>query len=211
MATSEQRIEFINFESTYEILSTLRSRELTVGNEDKFILSMSWPWRAPDKEDFNSAYVFSAHEVVNINQSSGRKFGFRDSDKLRIRTIPEGTSTIRFSLIYVDISEDSPIAGILKAVGEAVIGRLTLGMSDIIKAGVEKAAKYNLEHIVESVSGGQESQKILGRTSLKFDGQDFKLIDLHTGEQPLKKENGLAIIPLKNTAGDLIANLWIKI
>ena len=217
MTTIEKRIEFINIKFNDNILSTLQSRRLTVNKKDQFILSMSWPWRAPDKSDFNSVYLIPANQVIVENQLNREgEIGIRDSEKLRIRTIAQGKSTIRFSLIYLDVSNNnSPIVKILKAIGVAVIGKLTGGISLVWKAGVETAAQYNLERIAESASN--EYKYKLGQAILEFDGQKFTNRDDRNSELT-EDENGLSPISLKKPNGleeppnrREILKLWLKI
>ena len=215
MTTSEKRIAFINLEFTNRILEIFRD-ELSINRKDQFILSMSWPWRAPDRGNFNSAFFLSADEVIRLDPLSWQKqkIEIQEPEQLRIRTIPQGISTIRFSFIYVDISDESSlVVKILKAIGDAAIGESTAGMSEIWKAGVESSTKYNLEQAVESVSGGERSKHILGRASLKFNGQNFNIIDHDIGEQALQKDSNkdLYPVPLKDNYKAEIMKLWIKI
>ena len=196
MTTKETKIEFINLEFTENILNSfVGSRGFTAGSEDLLILSMNWPWRSPDVSDFNSAYTIPIWWVIDRDELVREgKIGIRPSEQLRIRTIAQGASTIRFSLIYVDISSGRSVIGkILGKIGEVLIGKLTGGMSILISAGVKAAANYNLERIVDSASGKKTlAEEILGQATLNFDSETdqtekMKLISIQKSNQEILK------------------------
>ena len=116
-----------------------------------------------------------------------------DDKQLRLRTIAHGNSTIRFSLIYADISVGNSFIGkLLEGIGEAIIGKLTGGISSLIlMEGTKVAASYNLERLVESASGGKQAKYILGRGGLEFN-------DRMEGKKAisLKADNGQEIVEL---------------
>ena len=124
MSTNEMRMEFINLLFKQNLIATMQaSTNLGLLKGDLFILSMSWPWRAPDKSEFNCTYAIPANEVVKqgppLQLVGTGKFGIAPSQQLQLWTIPKGDSTIRFSLIYFDVNNNnSPIASVIKAIGK---------------------------------------------------------------------------------------------
>ena len=62
---SEKRIKFISLHFSFAILNSFKPHGNFIADEkDSFILCMSWPWRAPDKDDFNSAFSIPATKVL---------------------------------------------------------------------------------------------------------------------------------------------------
>lgn len=177
MNTKETRIEFIGLEFTG--LVTLKSGLDIFPKEARhlLILSMNWPWHAPDKNDFNCAYTFPLADVGNRNTLHRQKFITRSSDRLCISTVAQGKSTIRFTLICADITNNnSPIKKAFDKMGEIIIGKSSPGeISGItLMEGARTFANYNLERIVESVSDKENPDRILCRGHLDFDSKTTK-------------------------------------
>jgi len=119
MTTNETSIKFIKLEFKEEILKEFEPYKLNYKTNialGQFVLCMSWPWRAPDQEDFNSNYYIPAQDVIKdevspiidtsgyiseyIHNLSLTQNGIEipPDKQLRIRTIALGISTIRFFL-----------------------------------------------------------------------------------------------------------------
>ena len=213
---NEKRIEFISVKFHKPILRSFKpDNDFILEEGDELLLCMSWPWRAPDKNDFNSVLPISTKGAI-IKQGpwsnsstppdeqyathslmDRKKISIPQSQQLRIRTVAHGKSTVRFCLIYADISaDDSFIGNILEGIGAAIIRKSTEGISRLIlKEGMKAAANYNLESIVESASGEPPAKHILGRGSLDFSDQI----------------NGTRIISIENNYEMQIAELEIRI
>ena len=189
MNTKETRIEFVNLTFTGYIAESCILDDLTKKVAYQLILSMSWAWRAPDKNDFNCAYIFPLAAVAR-NALYEQEFIIRPSDQLCIRTMAQGKSTIKFSLICTDISNDnSPIKKAFDKMGKVIIGKSSRGEvpSITLMDGARTFANYNLERIVESTSDKESPDLILGRAHLDFDSEttktkEEKLISMKTDD-----------------------------
>ncbi len=199
MNTKETRIELTNLQFTTDILNYIRQNgRLASLRENKLILSMNWYRRAPDKNDFNCAYVLSSKDVGDrdVLYKEG-KFITRPSDQLCIRTMVQGKSTIRFSLIYTDIFDDnSLIKKAFDKMDELIIGKCSPEEIPGITLidGTRDLANYNLERIAESVSDKENPDQILGRAHLDFDSETTKTEE---GKMiSIKTDNGVELLKL---------------
>ena len=221
MANGQTKISFTKLEFTDGILNAFEpGGNFVAGDEDHFMLCMNWPWRAPDKENFNSLYSIPAGRVLDYDQKVRRSerigshpnpsrstthnhrivnkaINIPPGEQLRIWTIPQGDSKIEFSLMFIDITKKKSWLGkILSGIGSAIIGKLTAGISHLIlKPIVAATAGHNLTRLVESLSGEGEAKEILGRANLNFPPE-------MTGNQE---------IDLKDDQGTTIAKLHITV
>ena len=192
---SEVRIIFEQLEFQAEVLKFFKNnqnnRGITLNEGDSFILSMSWPWRAPDKEEFLSLYPIKAESVLkkkpvsdseSANLSHIEPVIFRGSDKntftkaiqepdkLRIRTEAFGESTIIFSLTYADKFFSSPFfSKLFKGLGGLFITKITGGIGSIYSQKIlETFGNHILGNLDPSESSDKEVLHPLGEAKLNY-------------------------------------------
>ena len=170
---------------------------LTLNEGDNFILSMDWAWRAPDKENFNSALAIDATSVLekkqtgdsSINLSSGdtpttvfkadtpfvteHTHNILEHEKLRIRTNVSGESTIKFSLIYADkIFKSSFLTTSFKKLGGLFITKVTGGIGSALKGVLTAVGNNALQEVFKSSDDDDKKIYVLGKGELVYNGND---------------------------------------
>lgn len=135
--------------------------------KDHFILSMDWPWRAPDRETFSSSLDIPVGKVFESSPDSPitflgggevKKVSISLPEQLRIRTLVSGSSTINFALKKSK-----------KSLGRA---QYNFNIEEMLEKYRQKRAMIDLE----------DHNKIQDQIDLESTGEDNKIVATITVE-----------------------------